>query len=139
MEESIIQVLNPYWTGSTYIYIYIYIYICPPLVKGLEGHICRSVVTSWRCHCDVIESIMNLVVAKNILPCGQRDMCSWSIVNNEENGLPWQIKDWLNKNNKKFPKSAQSMGLAKFQIHSPQRVNIIRMTVIGTSPHILLY
>ncbi len=37
-------------------------HICPSLIKGMEGHICPSVVTSWWCHCDVISSIMNLVV-----------------------------------------------------------------------------
>ncbi len=71
-------------------------HICPSLAKGLEGHICPSVVTSWWRHCDVIWNIMNLVVQKNILHCGQRDMCSWSMVNNEENWLPWQMKDWFN-------------------------------------------
>ncbi len=42
------------------------------------------------------------------------------MVNNEENWLPWQIKDWFNKKDKKFPKSAQSLGLVKFQVPSPQ-------------------
>ncbi len=50
-------------------------------------------------------------------------MCSWSMVNNEDNWLPWQIKDWFNKKIKKSPKSAQSLTLVKFQVHSPQRVN----------------
>ncbi len=50
-------------------------------------------------------------------------MCSWCMVNNEENWLPWQIKDWFNKTNIKSPKSAPSLGLVKFQIPSPQRVN----------------
>ncbi len=98
-------------------------HICPSLVKGLEGHICPSVVISWWHHCDVIQSIMNLVVQKKKLHSGQRNMCSWSMVNNEENCLPWQIKDCFNKNNKKSPKSAQSLGLVKLQVPSPQRVN----------------
>ncbi len=57
------------------------------------------------------------------LHCGQRDMCSWSMANDEENWLPLQIKEWFNKTNKKSPKSAQSLGLVKFQVPSPQRVN----------------
>ncbi len=60
--------------------------------------------------------------AKKILHCGQRHICSWSMVNNEMNCLPWQIKDWFNKKNEKSPKSAQSLGLVKFQVPSPQRV-----------------
>ncbi len=51
-----------------------------------------------------------------------RETCSWSMVNNEENWLWWQIKDWFNKKIKKFPKSAQSLGLVKFQVPSPERV-----------------
>ncbi len=52
------------------------VHICPSLVKGLEAHICPCVVTSWWRHCDVIESIVNLVVQNKLLHCGQRDMCS---------------------------------------------------------------
>ncbi len=66
------------------------------------------------------------------LHCGQRDMCSWSMVNNEENWLLWQIKDWFNNKNKKYPKSAQSLGLVKFQVPSPQRVNAVIMKSSNT-------
>ncbi len=65
---------------------------------------------------------MNLVVQNKILHCGQRDMSSWSMVNNEQNWLPWQIKDWFKKIKKKSPKGAQSLGLVKYQVPSPQRV-----------------
>ncbi len=63
---------------------------------------------------------------KNILHCGQRDMYSWSMVNNEENWLPCQIKDSLNKKNKKSPKGAQSLGLVKFQSPVPKRLKAIQ-------------
>ncbi len=46
------------------------------------------------------------------------------MVNNEENWLPRQIKEWFNKKIKnKSPKSDQSLGLVKFQVPSPQSVN----------------
>ncbi len=67
---------------------------------------------------------MNLVLPKKRFHCGQRNMCSWGMVNNEENWLPWQIKHWFNKNLKKSPKGTQSLGLVTFQVPSPQRVNI---------------
>ncbi len=44
-------------------------------LTGLEGHICPSVVTSWWRHCDVIY-IMNLLVQKEILHCGQGNTSS---------------------------------------------------------------
>ncbi len=47
-----------------------------------------------------------MVVQTKILHFGQRDMCSWNMVNNEENLLPWQIKDWFNK---KYKKSQQKV------------------------------
>ncbi len=37
--------LNPYWTGRTYMSL---------SGKGLEGHICPTIVTSWWHHCGVI-------------------------------------------------------------------------------------
>ncbi len=40
--------------------------------KGPEGHICPTIVTSWWHHCDVIYSIMHLVVQKELLHYGQR-------------------------------------------------------------------
>ncbi len=75
-------------------------------------------VASLWCHLEHHE----LGGAKTYLHCGQRDMCSLSMVNNKENWLPWQIKDWFNKI-KKVPKSAQSLGLVKCHVPSPQRVN----------------
>ncbi len=38
-------------------------------------------------------------------------LCTWRMVNNEKNWLPWQIKDWFNNNNKSPQK-----------VFSPQRV-----------------
>ncbi len=72
--------------------------------------------------------------AKNKLHCGQRDMCSWSMVNNEENWLPWQIEDWFNKNKKSLPKSAQSLWLVKFQVPNPQRVKEAIITSSRVAP-----
>ncbi len=45
-------------------------------------------------------------------------MSSWCIVNNEENWLPSQIKDWLNLKNKKVSKRGSVTGTGK--IASPQ-------------------
>ncbi len=55
------------------------------------------------------------------LHCGQKDMSSWSMVNNEENWLPWQIKDWFNKKLKKVPKKCSVPGTGK--LSSPQSPN----------------
>ncbi len=65
-------------------------------------------VASLWCHLENHE----LGGAKIILHCGQRDMCSWSMVNNEENWLPWKIKDWFNKINK-VPKTCSVPGTGK--------------------------
>ncbi len=58
-------------------------------------------------------------------------MSSWSMVTNKENWLPWHIKDCLNFFlNRKSPKGAQSLGLVKFQVPSPQRVKALTHTVV---------
>ncbi len=62
--------------------------------------------------------------AKQILHCGQRDMCSWSMVK-EENWLPWQIKEWFNKKIKKIPKMCLVLGTGK--ISSPQSVKLLNV------------
>ncbi len=46
LKDIAIQYLfNPYWTGRTYMSL---------PVKGWEGHICPTIVTSWWRHCDII-------------------------------------------------------------------------------------
>ncbi len=57
--------INPYWIGRTYM---------PLLGKGLEGHICPTIMTSRWHHCGVVQIFMNLVVQTFLLHCGQGDM-----------------------------------------------------------------
>ncbi len=90
-------IFNPYWTGRTYVSL------C-----------CNIMVASLWCHLEHHK----LGGVKTILHCGQRDMCSWSMVNNEENWLPWQIKDWFNKNKNKVRKRCSVPGTGKMS--SPQ-------------------
>ncbi len=45
-------------------------------LTGLEGHTCPTIVTLWWHHCDIIYSVMNLVVQNKLLHCGQGGMSS---------------------------------------------------------------
>ncbi len=103
----IVSVHNPHLLSASMLkseIIFYYLKLTPLLtLTGLEGHICPSLVKgrtymSLCCNIMVVSLWCHLQHhelggAKIILYCGQRDMCSWSMVNNEENWLPWQIKD----------------------------------------------
>ncbi len=39
--------------------------------KGLEGHLCPTIVTLWWRHCEMIYSFMNLLVQNKLLHCDQ--------------------------------------------------------------------
>ncbi len=39
--------------------------------KGLEGYLCPTIVTLWWRHCDMIYSVMNLMVQNKLLHCDQ--------------------------------------------------------------------
>ncbi len=90
---------NPYWTGRTYMSI-------PGYWTGRTymSLCCNIIVASLWCSLEHYE----LGGAKKILHCGQWTMCSWSMVNNEENWLPWQIKECLIKKIKKSPQKVLS-------------------------------
>ncbi len=49
-------------------------HICPSLAKIWEGHICPTIVTSLWLYCDIIESVMHLVVQQKLLLYGPGDM-----------------------------------------------------------------
>ncbi len=95
-------------------------FLCLTLT-GLEGYICPSLVRDGKdiyvpllwCHGGVIVTSFRVWCTwwwKKIYYIVVRGggMSSWSMVNNEKNWLPWQIKDWF---------------LVKFKVASPQRVN----------------
>ncbi len=52
--------VNPYWIGKTYISL-------PS--KGWQGHMYPTIVMSWWHHCDMILSVMHLVVQQKFLHC----------------------------------------------------------------------
>ncbi len=90
----------------------------PCMFFGGTGRTCMSLccnimVASLWCHLEHHEFGG---AKKTKIHCGQRDICSWSMVNNEENWLPWQIKDWFNEK-KEFPKNWSVPGTGK--ISSP--------------------
>ncbi len=100
------------------------------------------------CHGSIIVTsfnVMHLVVQKELLHCGQGSMSSWTMVNNEDNWLPWQLKEWFNQINNKFLKSAQSLGLIYFQVPHPQRVkecnvcSLFRLVLIEAISYITSY
>ncbi len=98
-------IFNPYWTRKT---------LWPSLVRDGKDIYVPLLYRYLKCH--------ELGGAQIIITLWSGGMSSWTMVNNEENWLLLQIKDWFNLKNKKSPKGAQSLGLVKFKVPSPQRV-----------------
>ncbi len=114
-------------------------------LTGLEGHICPSLVRDWKdiyvpllwCHGGIIATSFRVSWTwwcnKNcyIVVRETWALDGWWI--NEENWLPWQIKDWFIKKKKKPPKSALFLGLVKLKSPVPNGLTRIRPILLANT------